>query len=404
MPRVKDDADLKDLEAASPTLRPRIAASPASRAQSWLLEDCFPFWAERAPHPRGGFRERIALDGAPLDDDVSRVRVQARQTYVFARAALLGWSPEDARRLVRIGVDSLLGPCSRPDGLVGKLVRPGVGLVDPQPELYDNAFAIMALAWAARALDAPNLIEEADLILAQLDESHAHPAGGFHETLPPRTPRRQNPHMHIFEASLALYAASGAKRHAARADAMLSLFEQRFLDAKNGYVRELFDDGWAPIYDPLGGACEPGHALEWIALIDVRRRLTGVPEPSYVPRLYDTALLALDERGFAPLASRPCGDPVDASQRTWCQTEALRAHVARAYAGDPDAAWRARTLLDAIFFQHLDPAPRGAWYDHYDEEGRLLTDTITAATGYHLVTAFAEAIESPVMQAKTAEA
>jgi mannose-6-phosphate isomerase len=375
----------------------RLAPLPqvrVARASAWLLEECFPFWADRAAHPRGGFRERLALDGRPIDDDVSRVRVQARQTYVFSRAALLGWSPDTARTLVQIGVESLLGPCRRKDNLFGRLVRPGVGLIDPQPELYDNAFGLLALAWAARALDAPELIEEADAVLDALDRTRAHPAGGYHETSPPRLPRRQNPHMHLFEACLALYEASGAGRHRLRAARLLELFEMRFLDHVTGQVRELFDDELIPVRGADGDLVEPGHMFEWVALLDAHRRMMGGEPRPYTGRLYAAALDGLDQDGFAPLSVRRRSGPVDASRRTWAQTEALRAHLASAAAGDVSASLRADRLLDAIFEAHLDPAPPGAWIDHRLADGRPCVDSITAATGYHLVGAFCELIES----------
>lgn len=379
------------------------AASPASRARAWLMEACFPFWAERAGHPRGGFRERTALDGGPLDDDVSRVRVQARQTYVFARAALMGWEPATARALVRRGVESLLGPCRREDKLFGRLVRPGIGLCDPQPELYDNAFAIFALAWSARALEEPTLAVEADDTLARLGISHGNRAGGFNETAPPRLPRRQNPHMHMFEACTALYEASGQPRHLDRARALLALFQARFLAPDRASVCELFDDALQPLPGEEGERIEPGHAFEWIALIRRFGQLGVEQPPSFIPSLYAGALKALDANGFAPMSARPSGEILDAARRTWGQTETLRAHLARAEAGDRTAAERARALFDAIVRVHLDPAPAGAWIDHYDAAGWPGAEAITAATGYHLVTAFAEVIDSPAMQPLDAE-
>jgi mannose-6-phosphate isomerase len=376
----------------------RAGASAAERAQAWMLDACFPFWAERAPHPRGGFRERVALDGGPLDDDVSRVRVQARQTYVFARAALMGWEPTTARALARRGVESLLGPCRREDKLFGRLVRPGIGLADPQPELYDNAFCIMALAWAARALEAPELVGEADDALTRLGASHAHRAGGYSESLPPRLPRRHNPHMHLFEACTALFESSGQARHLDRARDLLALFQDRFLARDQASVCEHYDEQLRPAAGEPGEIIEPGHAFEWIALIRRFAQLSAGEPPSFIPTLYAGALKTLDADGFTPMGARSSGGIVDAARRTWGQTEALRAHLARAEAGDAAAAARARALFSAIFSMHLDPAPAGAWIDHFDAEGSPCADAITAATGYHLVTAFAEVAESPTMQ------
>lgn len=371
-------------------------ASPAERARAWLFDACFPFWAERAVHPRGGFRERVALDGGPLDDDVSRVRVQARQTYLFARAALMGWEPARARALAEHGAESLLGPCRRPDGLLGRMVRPGIGLADDQPELYDNAFGVLALAWAASALGDTALLDAADDILARLDASLAHPAGGYHETLPPRAPRRQNPHMHLFEACTALYETSGAARHRERAAGLLTLFHDHFFDPATGHVRERFEEDLTPRAGDGWGPVEPGHAFEWIALL-VRHARAAETRPPDLERLYAAALASLDANGFAPLAARADGAPVDGSRRTWSQTETLRAHLAMVVVGDTRAADRARALFDALFAVHLDPAPAGGWVDHVEADGRPRADAITAATGYHLVTAFADVLEASCM-------
>lgn len=388
--------DLRHLGTAplptTPELSSRLSTA-AARASAWLTEACFPFWAKRAAHPRGGFRERVALDGSPLDDDTSRVRVQARQTYVFARAALMGWEPDVARALVRHGVASLLGPCRRDDGLVGRLVRPGLVLADPQPELYDNAFAILALAWASRALENPDLIGEADIMFAQLDVTHANPAGGWNESVPARLPRRQNPHMHLYEASLALAAASGEDRHLERAATLKSLLETRFVDHRSGHLLEYFSDDLTPIPGDASDIIEPGHEFEWAALLDLHARLTRAPQPTTAKMLYATALKSVDARGLTPMSARLDGTPLDASHRTWSQTEALRAHIALAARGDAAAATRAITLMDALFDTHLNAAPAGGWIDHFAPDGAPCVDAITAATGYHLVTAFIDVIE-----------
>lgn len=377
----------------TPDYLPRLDTA-ATRARVWLERACFPFWAERAPHPTGGFRERVGLDGVPLDDTVSRVRVQARQTYMFARAAHMGWEPDRARALVEHGLASLLGPCRRDDGLVGLMVDVGVGLSDRRPELYDNAFALLALAWAARALDRPGLLTEADAMLARLDATHAHSSGGWNESVPARLPRRQNPHMHLFEASLALADASQSKRHLERATQIYALLETRFVDHTTGHLRELFDDDLTPVTGPAGDVIEPGHEFEWAALLHMYADHLGQAAPSLARTLYNAGLESLDPRGFAPMSTRLDGSPRDATRRTWSQTEALRAHIAFARNGDADAAERAINLVDAIFEVHLDPAPLGAWIDHYDADGRPCVSTITAATGYHIVTAFIDVIEA----------
>ncbi len=68
--------------------------SQAARARNWLFEQCFPLWATNGVHPAGGFHETLDFEGQPHGSGETRVRVQARQTYVFSQALRLGWEPE----------------------------------------------------------------------------------------------------------------------------------------------------------------------------------------------------------------------------------------------------------------------------------------------------------------------
>lgn len=363
----------------------------AASARRWLFSDFFPFWAERGPHPRGGFRERLDLDGRPRDDAVGRVRVQARQTYVFARAALCGWAPDEAVALVERGVDSMLGPCRRSDGLFGYMVEIGRGLSDDRPDLYDNAFCVMALAWAARALERPRLLDELALTLERIDEALAHDAGGWRESIPQRTPRRQNPHMHMFEAALAVRDAGRHDLAEPRLEEVRALMCKHFFDAQSGRLLEYFSDDWAPVADEAVQRIEPGHEFEWAWLIsqDAADDLKAIAD-----RLYEHACACRDEYGFVGQSHRLNGALFDASKRAWPQTEALRAHVVRAETGDAEAAADAVRLYGAFQTMYLDSAPPGGWIDHFDSDDAPIVRDMTAATGYHVVGAYLELIRA----------
>lgn len=361
----------------------------AQRAKEWLFEACFPFWAARGVDPRGGFRERLTLDGAPIEDATSRVRVQARQTFVFAEAVRLGWQVETARALVRRGVDILLGPCRRQDQLFGRIVAAGGGLADPEADLYDNAFCLLALAAASQALKAPTLLDEADATLAALDAAMAHPSGGYREALSPPRLRRQNPHMHLFEALLALNAADPARGYLRRADALSALLIERFT-GRDGYLREWFLDDWSPAPPPEGDLVEPGHMFEWVWLLGAQARsANGQPSPAQ-RALYAAALPFLDGRGLAPQSADVRGRIVDAGRRAWPQTEVVKAHCAAFEAGDAAALARATQTLDSLFTDYLAGVPAGGWRDRFSADGAPLAEDMPASTGYHIVLALSE--------------
>ncbi|MGF1462971.1 MAG: AGE family epimerase/isomerase [Maricaulaceae bacterium] len=369
----------------------------AVRAQTWLNQAVWPFWAAHGVDPRGGFYERLGFDGAPVaPEQPSRVRVQARQTYVFCEAVLAGWEADRAQALVARGVEVLLKRCRRPDGLFGRMVNTGAGLTDATAELYDNAFGLFALGWAAKALNAPDLVAQAEAIWARLDARLAHPAGGYAEAEPARWPRRQNPHMHLFEAALALYDASGEAHFADRAQTLRTLVERRCLDPMTGRLLEAFEEDWTPVRAGADLRIEPGHEFDWVWLNRMSERLTGRGSPR-LEALYPLACEALDGQGFTPQAIDPTGGRLDDTRRTWQQTEALKAHWVAAAAGDKAARGRALALFDALFDTYFAAPIPGGWIDHFDANGRALSDTMTAATGYHAVAAMVETLRTAAM-------
>src|SRR3990167_5448258 len=92
----------------------------AKEARSWLFDSCFPLWAEHGLTAAGLFPEVLSLDHDILPRETTRVRVQARQTYVFAEAWRLGWKRDTAARLVQAGVSILTGPALTETGQIGR--------------------------------------------------------------------------------------------------------------------------------------------------------------------------------------------------------------------------------------------------------------------------------------------
>ena len=78
-------------------------------ARAWLFGSALPLWAAAGFDPKTGlFQEKLDRDGHAVPGP-RRVRVQARQLYVFAQAGRLGWSgPWRGRALA--GLATLAGP------------------------------------------------------------------------------------------------------------------------------------------------------------------------------------------------------------------------------------------------------------------------------------------------------
>lgn len=366
----------------------------AREARSWLFDSCFPLWADHGVNEAGLFPEALTMSMDEVPADITRVRVQARQTYMFSEAWRMGWKRDTAARLVNAGVATLAGPALNAQGLPGRVLSCATGqLTDPAFDLYDTAFALFALAEAARGPGpAEPALAAAQGILASLErEARDSVNGGYAETLPSPAQRQQNPHMHLLEACLSLQALQPGGGHMERAEALFALFETKFTAGERGLLGEFFAPDWRPLPGEPSRVVEPGHQFEWVWLLHAYARARGEPVSPAAERLYAYALTTLDVDGRAIQSAARGGAPVDASRRTWPQTEALKAHLAMLESRrDERYAAAACRSFDILMDEYL--TEDGGWIDHFGADGAILSSSMPASTGYHVVLAFAELI------------
>lgn len=366
----------------------------AKEARAWLFDSCFPLWAEHGLTPAGLFPEVLSLDHDDLPRETTRVRVQARQTYVFAEAWRLGWKRDVSARLAQAGVAILSGPALSQTGLPGKILRAdGAGLADASADLYDTAFVLFGLAEAARGPGgAEAAMNTAEGILSALDRLARDAVnGGYAEALPPPSVRLQNPHMHLLEACLALHRTDKEGGHLARASEIIDLFEIRFTAGEGGLLGETFKADWSMPDGAAAQVVEPGHQFEWVWLLHTYARLAQKPVSERAAALYAFGLSTLDGAGRACQEVTRDGAAKDASRRTWPQTEALKAHLAMfEQRGDDATAAAACRSCDILMDEFL--TEDGGWIDHFAADGSVLTKDMPASTGYHVVLALAELI------------
>ncbi len=378
----------------SPTNTPSIALAVAS-LRRWTVEDALPFWGGNGfDHARSSFVERADCNGVPLTSVPRRAMVQARQIYVFAHAALLGWWPE-GRPIALAAAHQMIARYHRADAAPGWIfsIRPDGTPQDTTRHLYTQAFALFGLAWAYRLAPEPRFLDAALATLRDLDQYFASPSGGFYTALPPQADRReQNPHMHMFEAMLAWFDATGDEIFLARADALHRLMTERLFQPHSGILPEYFDGFWQPRQGPEGRICEPGHHFEWSWLLQRYARLTGRGPDPVAASLQSFALLhGFDAQGLVVDELLDDGSCHKASRRCWPHTEAIKAEVASFEAGDANAAARAAQTIDRLMQYFLGRPIAGGWIDHIDANGAPLVDFMPASTLYHVFLAVAEA-------------
>ena len=365
-----------------------------NRVRHWLFEETLPLWSTVGiDRVNGGFHEALGFDGAPLSRD-KRMRTMARQVYAFSVARKHGWGGP-AEELIGHGLAFMQRGRTARGGWARALSVDGT-VVDPAEDAYDHACVLLALAHAhiSGDADARRLGEETFAFLdSHLEDDRL---TGFRETSDGQGLRRTNPHMHLLEAFIAWYDATGERTYLRRASRIVDLFRSHFFDTDSWTLGEYFDDDWRPAPGERGLWTEPGHHFEWASLlVDFAKRSGQNDLVGFSRKLYASAIANGLNRstGLAYGAVSRTGMPLDGLSRSWPQTEAIKAAIALDDTSGPDLKPEIEARVGRLFRWHIDPAPKGLWIDGIDEKGRAVATDVPASIFYHLVAALAQYLE-----------
>ena len=341
----------------------------------WFLEQALPFWSDVGFDPRTArFHEAVRADGPALAAP-RRARVQARQIWVYATAAQRGLGrPQLA--LLRRAYEAFIRDYRQENGLFAmSLSADGVVLDRAQP-LYEQAFALLAMA-AMRRADPERLgpLQDAEALREGI-EKFRHVRGGFREI--GFHPYQANAQMHLLEAVLAWEEIGGAAWMSI-ADEIAGLAIARLIDPQKGFIREFFDRDWRPAVGDDGRWVEPGHQFEWCWLLsqwaDRRGDRAG---GDAARRLYENGLKGVDKsRRVAVNVLWDDLSPREPSARLWPQTEYLKASLLMER---QDEVLTAAQGLSA----YLVGALPGAWLDMMLPDGSLVQGQSPASSFYHI--------------------
>jgi mannose/cellobiose epimerase-like protein (N-acyl-D-glucosamine 2-epimerase family) len=358
------------------------------RLRAFVIEKALPLWASAGYDSKTrAFHERLRFSGEPIVDVPRRLMVQARQIAVYARADLMGWNP-GCRQLAFDAFESICRHY-RPDDAPGWIfsAQPDGRPADRTRDLYAHAFVLYMLAWLYRLGGDPSVLALADETLSDIDRIFSGDGGtGYLSKVPgPGDLREQNPHMHLFEALLALADASGAEHYLARADALVKLFDRALADSVAGVVRETFTADWRADRPSGENLVEPGHQMEWAWLLREWERLGGASAGDRVSRLVaHVTRHGIDrDKGRVRSTVRENGRTVSRAWRVWPQTETIRTLCREDLGG---AVWPGlmAEISDGLLGTHLPSDLNGGWIDQVDENGRPAVDHMPASTLYHL--------------------
>jgi sulfoquinovose isomerase len=271
---------------------PSLALTPSTRKwvtlpshRTWLsrqTEDLFAFFERQSVNPLGGFHE---LDdaGDPLPIGVPpgrrpdrQLHVTTRMTHCYAIAHLLGRPGAEA--LVDHGM-AFLWDGHRDTKHGGYFWGVGYdGPSDDTKQAYGHAFVLLAASSAKMAghPDADRLLTDISTILAERfwEEAHGAVAEEFGRDWSVFSQYRgQNSNMHLTEALMAAFEATGDSTYLAMAERIAQLIIGRHAAENGWHLPEHFTADWRsdkehdgnPVFRPYGTT--PGHSLEWARLL-----------------------------------------------------------------------------------------------------------------------------------------
>lgn len=255
--------------------------------------------------------------------------------FVFSAAQERGWI-EDATPLV-MGIETFIKQhaqaSTQQPGYVHLLSQQGK-VLDGKKDAYDYAFFILATIYKYRAFKDLNALHEVNSLLQFIESDFKHHSAGWREGDYEAEFRRQNPHMHLFEAFLTCYEFTQDGKWLAKAGQIFSLFENVFFDQKEGVLYEYFNQDWSKPENASAQVVEPGHMFEWIWLLRWYEALTGTPVNHYCHALFSNAMrIGIDSTsGLVFDEVSAGGEPLATTKRCWPMTEFIKASLAQAKA------------------------------------------------------------------------
>jgi mannose/cellobiose epimerase-like protein (N-acyl-D-glucosamine 2-epimerase family) len=374
------------------------------------IADTMAFYHPRAIDPRGGFFHYFRDDGSVYDASHRHLVSSTRFVFNYAMAAREFGEDAALQReyldAARHGLRYLRHVHRDPvSGGYAWTVRDGVP-EDRTNHAYGVAFVLLAYATALKAgIDdvVPWLDETWQLLETRFWEADA----GLYRDEADRDwhfsgYRGQNANMHMCEAMLAAFEATGDARYLHRARTLAEHMTVRQAALAGGLVWEHYHRDWTIDWDyhkddpkhlfrPWG--FQPGHQTEWaklLLILDGHLRARGEPVDGLLPRaqaLFDTAVARAWDPEFGGLCYgfAPDGRVCDDDKYFWVQAESLAAAARLAVqSGDP-RYWDWYDRLWAYAWEHFVDHDFGAWYRILDRENRKYSDEKSPAgkTDYH---------------------
>ena len=368
-----------------------------------LVDGHLAHWLAVAPSETGFLRASVTRAWQPRDQKATDLVTQSRLIYVL----LSGYEVTgDSRYLVaaRRGADFLLRYF--PDTVHGGLFRvvdTEGHVVSDSKHTYGHAFAIFALAHAYRVTKDERYSSAAFATWRAVRANLRDSAGGFRPEAPrdfsgdEAGSRTQNPVMHLFEALLALYDATGDPEALAGARGIGDFVVYRLLHGLpdgGAYIAERYDAKWEPLPESGSGNIDLGHQFEWVYLLNSSEE-RGLPTvyTAVAQRLLDYAIrVGYDEQAGGCFNVAYTDGKVVREKGYWQQSECLRTLMRyAALYGKPDMTRRYEQTLALVQDELIDPV-NGGWFIMTKRSCVHLTCPDEQPDAYHMTAMHREAL------------
>jgi len=396
------------------------------RTDSYLRERLIPFWAERLVEPRhGGFQTNYDRGGRRTEVTDKTLLAQGRSLFTIAHTVRLGLDWPGWEQALAQGIDFMQGALrDREQGGYYWIVDAQGRPLDDNKVLYGHAFVIYGLAEAALLTGDSATAELAsavfDLVQARCADGRY---GGYLEHFDrawqPKRARGDiqlfkslDVHMHLMEASTALYELTGDTAHRRALEDVCALIWEHMIDPATGTGMAMFTQDWQPIanveLDTVWGSdrfeqekpsdiTSYGHNIELAWLYAHALEMLGIDPRTALPRirpiLEHTTERGVDwEYGGLYVEGRRQGEVTEDRKEFWQQAEALVGFAEGFLLTREMRYVEALENVHAFVFEKMINWPVGEWFPLLDRRGEVLWDYMghNWKTCYHTVRSMCE--------------
>lgn len=364
------------------------------------IQSILTFYKPNVRAEDGGFHQCFRDDGSVYDKSMRHLVSSTRFVFNYATAYRM-YGDQQHLQWARDGLNFIETVHRQDSGHYAWTIENGQ-ISDGRAMAYGHAFVMLAAASCVQAgiAEAQKTIDHVwDFVEKYFwDESHGAYADEYDQSLTVLDPYRgQNANMHLCEALLAAYQATGTQRYLDRAAALAQRFAVELASLNDGLIWEHYNQQWLcdmqynidkpdDLFKPWG--FQPGHQLEWSKLLLILDQ--EQPNPVWVERATELYQLAMQrgwdhQYGGLVYGFAPDGSFSDAHKYFWVHSEGFaaawrmyRQTNEQRYFDDYNALW-------TYSWQNLIDHEYGAWFRLKNQNGSVFDNKKSppGKTDYH---------------------